>query len=105
LFGSRRKQDIRDNQKLIERLDGRAVKYVARREPDSTIESVIGRAGRINTKNGFITIICNGTEVFRCPVNGAKCGELLSLEGVRIHGQDIKTGEQTQIIAYYKYYR
>ena len=95
----------KDNAKLIARLDGRAVKYVTRRDPETAIESVIGRTGRINTKNGFITIVCDGTEVFRCSSDNAQCGELLSLEGVTIRASDEQTGGETIIVAYYKYYR
>ena len=98
LFSKQSKTD-RENAKLIERLDGRAVKYVTERDPATGIESVIGREGRINTKNGTIAIVCNGTEVFRCSSDAAQTGELLSLEGVII-----KTAE-TMVVAYYKYYR
>ena len=102
---SRKSGADKENARLIERLDGRLVKYVAQRDPETSVEGVIGHTGRINTKNGFITIVCDGTEVFRCPAAGADCGELLSLDGVVIHGINVKTGINCIIVAYYKYYR
>ncbi|HBT63059.1 MAG TPA: hypothetical protein DEB10_00150 [Ruminococcaceae bacterium] len=105
MFGRRQSKEKKEHSRLIERLDERIVKYVTQRDPETSIESVIGRNGCINTKNGQITIVCDGSEVFRCDINQARCGELLSLEGVAIHATDPSTGKETIIIAYYKYYR
>ena len=107
LFRKRRQAEGADPH-LLARMDGKEVKYVTRRELDesgSPVESVIGKEGRLNTQNDRIVVVCNGTEVFRCPVEGAKCGELLSLEGVVIQGVNAYTGAPDTIVAYYQYYR
>ena len=99
LFGKRRSPEDKETAALLARLDGRSVKYVTRRDLETGVETVIGREGRLNTKEGKIVIVCNGTEVFRCPAEDARCGELLSLDGVTI-----RTGEG-MVVAYYQYYR
>lgn len=107
IFGRKRRAADADNARLIERIDGRAIKYVARRgldESGSPVEHIIGRQGRINTQNGQIVIVCNGSEAFRCPVEGAQCGELLSLDGVVIRWQG-EGGAEDTVVAYYQYYR
>ena len=93
----------KDNAQLIRRLDGRLVKYVTTRDPETSVESVIGHSGRINTLNGQITIVCNGTEVFRCDSQEASCGELMSLNGVVI--QTGSGADKRVVVAYYQYYR
>lgn len=108
LFGGKRRTKDADNARLIARIDGRAVKYVARRSIDaagSPVESVIGHEGRINTQHGQIVVVCNGSEVFRCPAARAQCGELLSLDGVVIRCRDEAGGAEDTVVAYYKYYR
>ncbi|MDD2362285.1 MAG: hypothetical protein PHH84_04920 [Oscillospiraceae bacterium] len=105
MFFNRQKQTDKTKRQLITRLDGRAVKYVTKRDAETSVESVIGRSGRINTKNGYITIICDGTEVFRCSSDEAKCGELLSLDGVIIYTKDENSHQDIMVVAYYKYYR
>ena len=106
-FFNRRREEA-DTARLIARLDGRAVKYVTRREMDGNgnpVETVIGKEGRINTRQGQIVVVCNGSEVFRCPAEGAKCGELLSLDGAVVSGINACTGRQDTVVAYYLYYR
>ena len=44
-------------------------------------------------------------QVFRCKLDGADIGELMSMEGAVLKGVDIKTGKTRSIVAYYKYYR
>lgn len=105
IFKSRMSKADRENTQLITRLDGRSVKYVARRDTGDSVESVIGKTGRINTRNGSITIVCDGREVFRCNADDAQCGELLSLDGVVIRGIDVDTGRPSIVVAYYQYYR
>ena len=106
-FNSKQRQADRHNARLITRLDGKGVRYVVRRELDeqgSPVETVLGKTGRINTKDGKIVIICDGAEVFRCSQEGAQCGELLSLGGVVIQCIGPDGGPDT-VVAYYTYYR
>ncbi|HIW74877.1 MAG TPA: hypothetical protein H9684_11185 [Firmicutes bacterium] len=99
LFGRRPPAPDKETAALLARLDGKSVKYVTRRDPETQVETVIGHEGRLNTQEGQIVIVCNGTEVFRCPAAEARCGELLSLDGVTI-----RTGDG-MVVAYYQYYR
>ncbi len=105
MFFSRQNKADKINKQLIARLDGRMVKYVTKRDTETSEETVIGHLGRINTKNGYITIVCDGTEVFRCLSSDAKCGELLSLDGVVIQTKDENSQHDTMIVSYYKYHR
>lgn len=110
LFRSKRHKADGETARLIARLDGKSVKYVTRRAPDengSPAETVIGKQGRINTRNGRIVIVCDGTEVFRCMAESAQCGELMSLNGVVISGRDEAdpAAQETTVVAYYLYYR
>ena len=104
-FTSKEKQARRDNKLLIAKLDGMAVRYVTVRDPESGEERVIGKSGRINTKNHTVVIVCNGTEAFRCPADEAELGELMSLNGVVIRHTEPVEGVQTIVVAYYQYYR
>ena len=62
------------------------------------METVLGKEGRINTLHDRIVISCSGTAL-------AKCGELMSLEGVVVTGPNQVTGRTESVVAYYKYYR
>ena len=103
LFSHKRKQDSEQRQ-LLERLNGRELQTVTRRDPETSVEILIGKAGRINTNQDKVVIVCDGREVFRCAADTARCGELMSLNGVVIRGvQD--DGKETTVVAYYQYYR
>lgn len=105
MFGRRQKKYEKDSLELINKLNGCIVKYVTRREPDRSEESIIGKSGRIVLQDGNIIIVCDGAEVFKCRADDAECAELLSLNGVTIRGIDMITGKRLMITAYYKYYR
>ena len=98
----------RKNSAALERIHGRAVRYVARREEDAegnVVENVLGKEGRINVNDDDLVVMCNGHEVFRCPVKDASCSELMSLDGTVIKGVNAYTGREDTVVAYYKYYR
>ncbi len=101
---SRKKKPGADQRELLERLAGRELQTVTRRDPETSAETVIGKAGRINTLHGQIVIVCDGREVFRCDAATARCGELMSLNGVVIRGRE-ENGQETTVVAYYLYYR
>ncbi len=50
-------------QQLIEKIDGKAVRYVTRREEVNgvTTETVLGKEGRINCTPEAVVIVCNGS--------------------------------------------
>ena len=96
------------NTELLAKIDGRIIRYVTCRgidENGNPMETVLGKEGRINTLHDRIVISCSGTEVFRCDTALAKCGELMSLEGVVVTGPNQVTGRTESVVAYYKYYR
>jgi len=90
---------------MYQRVDGKPLKYVTKRADGSYDEAVIGKDGRICINDTHITIMCNGTLVFKALLSDVKLGELMSLEGVTIEETNKDTGETQKIVAYYKYYR
>lgn len=91
----------------MERIHGKPIRYVTRREVVNGVstETVLGKEGRINCNPQEVVVVCNGREVFRCHADGARCNELLSLDGVVIEGINSNTGVLETIVAYYKYHR
>ena len=86
-----------------------AVEEIAAVQPDMAVYETLRRQmclrDRINTLHDRIVMSCSGTEVFRCDTALAKCGELMSLEGVVVTGPNQVTGRTESVVAYYKYYR
>lgn len=86
---------------LLAKLDGKSVSSVSVRDSQTYSETIIGKDGRINVKNGEIVILCNGHEVFRCDAEKAGLGEFLSLGGINITAVDKNDGIKKTIVAYY----
>lgn len=113
-FHRRKKDDSADLQ-TIERLDGRELKYVTVRGMDENggpTETVLGKTGRLCTVSEDVVILCGDGEVFRCDKLTAKCGELMSLDGVVVTGVNrcarhpaVPVDETVTVVGYYKYYR
>lgn len=103
-FWDRIKHD-RQVRATLMRIDGKAVKYVARRgrteDGSTTTEQVIGKTGRINVMQDRIVVMCDGQEVFRCMLSETTVGELLSLGGVVLSGINALTGLPDTVVAYY----
>ena len=102
-FFSRRREQAAATE-LEKKLNGRAIRYAARRTLDdngSPIEIILGKNGAINVKNGEIVVMCNAKEVFRCAMETAECSELMSLNGAVIKGVNAVTGEPDTVVAYY----
>lgn len=102
-FFSRRREQAAQSE-LQQKLDGRAIRYAARRTLDkngSPVEIILGKNGAINAKNGVIIVMCNAKEVFRCDAETAECSELMSLNGAVIKGINAATGEPETVVAYY----
>ena len=93
---------------LLQKIDGKELAYVTERIPDESgtvIEKVLGKVGRINARNGLITIMCDGKLLFSCDSATADFGELMSLAGVIVKGIDRETHVYRTVVAYYQYYR
>lgn len=102
-FFSRRREQAAAME-LQQSLNGRAIRYVARRQPDENgnpVEIILGKSGAINIQNDEIVIMCNAKEVFRCPTETAECSELMSLNGAVIKGINVASGEMETVVAYY----
>ena len=102
-FFSRRREQAAESE-LQQKLNGRAIRYAARRQLDengSPVEIILGKNGAINVKNGEIVVMCNAKEVFRCDAETAECSELMSLNGAVIKGVNTVTGEPDTVVAYY----
>ncbi len=102
-FFSRRREQAAESE-LQQKLNGRAIRYAARRQLDENgnpVEVILGKNGAINVKNGVIVVMCNAKEVFRCPLETAECSELMSLGGAVIKGENTVTGEPETVVAYY----
>ena len=100
---SRRRANAQQSD-LIAKIHGKRIRYAARRTVDehgNPVEVILGKQGAINTLGEDIVVMCNAKEVFRCPVEGASCAELMSLGGVVISGINAVTGEPDTVVAYY----
>ena len=94
LFG---KKD--DSAKVLAKINKKAIKYCAARDENGN-EVVLGKKGAINVFDDEITIVCDGTLVFRCHRKNAKAFELMSLGGVTVTGVD-DDGNKVCVTAYY----
>lgn len=98
----------REREERLERLCGKAIRYVARRQTTAngqTEEIVLGRGGRISHGNGWVMVDTGEGEVFRCAADEARCAELLSRDGAVVQGVNTHTGQEDTVVAYYVDYR
>lgn len=104
IFNVRKKRNKYDaTGQILERINGRAIKYVAMRDEDG-VEAILGKNGRIVATQKEIAVTCDAADVFLCKRQGAVVAELLSLDGVRIEGE-CGDGKIRSVTAYYTYYR
>ncbi len=102
LFGKKRKelQAEQEAQKaILERIRNRKVLYVASRDEGG--ETILCREAVINIiDEKEIAIYSENREVLRMELSKAKLGELMSLGGAIISGEDVN-GRQISVVAYY----
>ena len=91
-----------DSIALLRRISGKHVTSVTAFGPDG-VEQVLGRDGAVNVAYDDVTIICNGSEVFRCRLETVTAGELISLNGARISGLD-REGNRLSVLVHYSRY-
>lgn len=87
---------------LYKKMDKKTLRYIS--ETTTGEEVIIGKGGFISIVGDEIAVFSREKEVFRCKMSTASCGELLSLDGVRINGIDAE-GNRRSIVAHYTYYR
>lgn len=89
---------------MAKRMASRRLRYVTERDGDT--DSVIGKNGGFNIKDGQLLVSADNRVIFRCNIAEMDASELLSLEGVIITAPDLESGGKVRkIIAYYVYYR
>ncbi|MGN1081698.1 MAG: hypothetical protein ACI4QV_06370 [Acutalibacteraceae bacterium] len=87
---------------LYKKMNRKSLRYIS--ENTGGEEVIIGKGGFISVTSDDIAVYSSEGEVFRCKKATANCGELLSLDGVRINGYD-ENGNKRSVIAHYTYYR
>ena len=103
-----RRKALKEREELFDRVCGKAIKYVARRQmraDGSTEEIVLGKGGRVSHGNGCFMVDTTAGEVFRCDEDTVRCAELLSRDGVVVQGVNTHTNAEDTVVAYYVYYR
>ena len=90
--------------KMAEKMVRNRLRYATERDGDT--DSVIGKNGGFNIRNGQLIVSADNRVIFRCNIEEMTVSELMSLEGVIITAPDIEQGGKIRmIICYYVYYR
>ena len=87
--------------KSLRALDKKPVKYVTERDSETFREIKLGAEGAINVGDTEFTIVCGGVNVIRCALNDVRAAELMNKSGLTVKGNDLDSGRQKSIIAYY----
>ena len=102
------KKKTEDQQIVLNKMDGREIKYVTRRvrsDDGGVKEVILGKTGRIVVIENEIRVMCGEKDVFRCNTDNAVYYMLLSGDGMTVSGTDVLSGENMDIIVYFTYYR
>ena len=92
---------LRYRKEMAKKLDKRTIKYVSVRD-ESMGETIIGKNGMINVRDGELFVISSDKIVFRCPVADLRASELMSLDGVILTCPDATKPEgESTVVAYY----
>ena len=90
--------------KMAEKMVRNRLRYATERDGDT--DSVIGKNGGFNIRNGQLIVSADNRVIFRCNIEEMTVSELMSLEGVIITAPDIEQGGKVRtIICYYVSYR
>jgi hypothetical protein len=95
----RKKDKYAPARETLEMLDGKRISYIVERENGQ--ESVVGRTGGITLTDDEIIILCDGSEVFRGELKGARIAELMSKNGVDIKAFDSVKEKERHVTAYF----
>ncbi len=89
---------------MAEKMVRNRLRYATERDGDT--DSVIGKNGGFNVRDGQLIVSADNRVIFRCNIEETSVSELMSLEGVIITAPDIESGGKIRtIICYYVYYR
>jgi hypothetical protein len=101
----REKQEKKDNEIRLRKLDGREVRYVSQRDELTYVERIMGKYGVISIVDDVFSITCDNKIIFSHPIEGLMGSELMSLDGIILSYMDENTKKPVEVMAYYKYYR
>jgi hypothetical protein len=89
---------------MAKRLDRKFIKYVTEREEDGS-ETILGKEGCIYTCGELLRVVSTSGKVFEGRIVDLLMSELMSGDGVIIHGPDLMNdGKVRKLVAYYTYY-
>lgn len=90
---------------MAERICGLRIKYVTERIDD--VETVIGRQGGMNIRDGVFIVHASNNVIFRAKVEEMQAGELMSHDGVVLTAPDIESGgkERTIVVHFTDYFK
>lgn len=106
MFGFKKKKP--KNDEVLQKMDGRQIKYVTQRvrdEDGNSKELILGKTGRVVVIDGEIRIMCGAEDVFRCMASEAEYYILMSGNGMTVSGVNSLSGVKMDITVYYTYYR
>ncbi len=90
---------------MAKKLSGRAIKYAAERDMETSSDTVIGHAGSLTLKDDEFIVLSSADIVFRCKVTELRAWELMSNDGAMLTGPDLtQGGKERTIMVYYTYY-
>jgi hypothetical protein len=104
-FKSKKYKEKKENEARLMRINNFEVRYVTTRDPNKYGETIIGKSCVINIINGEFNIKCNDKIIFTHSIENLQCSELMSQEGAILSYIDVETGENVEVMAYYKYHR
>lgn len=89
---------------MARRMTEKRLKYATERDGDT--DTVIGKNGGFNVRDGQLIVSADNGVIFRCSIAEMDVSELMSLEGAIISAPDLEHGgKRRTIVAYYVYYR
>ena len=68
-------------------------------------EILVGKSGSISMRKNRMIICCEGKVVFEGDIFEIIISELMSRNGIIIHGYDFETQSERTIVAHFSYYR
>ncbi|MCJ7689663.1 MAG: hypothetical protein MUO60_10145 [Clostridiaceae bacterium] len=104
-FTTKRSKEKKENKARLKRINDFEVRYVTTRDLNKYGESIIGKSCVINIINNRFNIRCDKKNIISQDIDTVQCSELMSGEGIILRYDDDKTGEDVEVIAYYKYHR
>ena len=97
LFSKKKKEET--PYKEIMKYHGKSISSAVERAGGEEI--TLGKKGGISITDSEISVVCDGSQVFRCLTKGAVVCTLMSGNGCDIKGFDSQTNKRRHVICYY----